>query len=113
MARPLILGICTSRIKQSGRKEGIASRRSRKAWPELNVSAFIAIDRINRLNARHTDSSSSTMTISGLELLNNVGLQRTVETICKGCKTLHRLYRREKIAYIGLWSNTERIEKRP
>jgi hypothetical protein len=43
----------------------------------------MAIDRTSRLSARHTDSSSSTMTISGLELLNDVGLHTTIETISK------------------------------
>src|ERR1041384_945634 len=82
-ARPLILGIWTSRIKQSGQKEGIASRRSRRSCPELNVSAFMAIDRTSRLSARHTDSSSSTMTISGLELLNDVDLHTSIKTTSK------------------------------
>lgn len=38
------------------------------AWPDVNVLASIPRDRARRLKARQTDSSSSTMAISGLAL---------------------------------------------
>lgn len=108
-SRPFSPGICTSRTKQSGLNEGIASRRSRKSCPDLNVSASMETDRTNRLTARQTDSSSSTIAMSGLELINDVGLQKAEKKqmmIGRQGVTLSGIYRRERDAYIGLWSNT-------
>ena len=54
------------------------------------------------------------MAISGLALRNDFGLHGSIDNISEGYKpiALNELYRREKTAYIGLWSNTERTEKR-
>src|ERR1044071_4954809 len=53
-------------IRQAGWNEGIASSRSRNAWPEVNVSDFIARERKSRLTDWQTDSSSSTIAITAL-----------------------------------------------
>jgi hypothetical protein len=69
ISSPLIPGICTSRTTHSIRGPDIAFKSSMKSWPDVKVSASIPTERTSRLTARQTDSSSSTMMISGLVLL--------------------------------------------
>jgi hypothetical protein len=49
----------------------------------VNVAASIAKDRTSRLTARQTDSSSSTIAISGLDLLKAIDLSAVVASINK------------------------------
>jgi len=65
---PLRPGICMSSTTQSGWNEGSASTRSTNSALLPQVSAVIPKERMSRLSARHTDSSSSTMAMRGFAL---------------------------------------------
>src|SRR6266436_3043791 len=60
---------------------------SRNAWPEVNICASNPSDRKSRFMARQTDSSSSTMAISGLLLLKG-SILRALRTLLKKARTL-------------------------
>src|SRR6266481_497487 len=60
---------------------------SRNSWPELNICASNPSDRKSRFMARQTDSSSSTMAISGLLLLKG-SILRALRTLLKKARTL-------------------------
>jgi len=63
---PFISGMCRSRTTQSGRR---VSRDFKNSGPEPNVSTLRPVERIKRISALRTGSSSSTTAMSGRVLV--------------------------------------------